>query len=356
MDPMEDISTKFKLKDSTQGIGFGLGSTSLTVPGFTRAKISITAICEMWGTYNDRLVIKVLNSKTTFYITIYVNVIGIPIKLYTGKVAETSNNNNIENDDLVSMIRFGSQIQGNGTIVRKLKLQNLSWMPLKIEWNIYIVNKDTKKLIDVNLDFDGEKDNDNNNDDNDVNREEESNSKENNSSVDNYNKINNDSKRHSCDTNNYSDANYIYVDFTPIIKLNLTPYYGDKIEETIYSLDKNEMFLKPRERTNIEVSFNTNYEVCGEYNVVFVGYFKLEDRYLKGHGYQRKTGFEKEPVLFKATGKINEPSLCVELDDDELTINSSIGDLLKTKNNYQVFQLLFLLLYLLSIKKNVFIK
>jgi len=51
-------------------------------------------------------------------------------------------------------LRFGTQIQGNGLIKRNLKIQNLSWIPIEINWKIFIVEPNDKKLVDVNVLFD----------------------------------------------------------------------------------------------------------------------------------------------------------------------------------------------------------
>ena len=51
------------------------------------------------------------------------------------------------------MIRFGSQILGSGLISRKLKIQNTSFIPMEIEWKIFLKDHSDEKLIDFNMEF-----------------------------------------------------------------------------------------------------------------------------------------------------------------------------------------------------------
>ena len=41
-------------------------------------------------------------------------------------------------------------------------------------------------------------------------------------------------------------------------------------------------------------------------------------------------GFDKEPIRFKVTGKIDSPNLCIEL-NDELHFDVALGDLIQNQ-------------------------
>ena len=81
----------------------------------------------------------------------------------------------------------------------------------------------------------------------------------------------------------------------------------------------------------IDVNFNTVGQKCGSFEVIFIGYLNLATQYVKGPGFDRKIGFEMEPIRFKATGSIDMPNLRVEVDEDELHFDMALGDLIKNE-------------------------
>lgn len=155
-DPMKktrNLSDKYKLKDNTNGIGFGLEKSNLTLRPFQTACISVAAIAEMWGTYEEILMVNIEGIIYEHFIPIQCNVVDTPIRLYTGKITENQN-------EPCSMIRFGSQIQGSGLINRKLKIQNTSFIPMEIHWKIFLKDSSDEKLIDFNMEYRDLNDND----------------------------------------------------------------------------------------------------------------------------------------------------------------------------------------------------
>jgi hypothetical protein len=149
-DPLQKkskLNDKYKLKDQTAGVGFIIENASFDLPAFSSVKFDIAALCEIWGSYDDFLVISIQGIDQEDTIPIKINIKDSPFKIFSSKVAE---------DELeeISMIRFGSQVQCNGLIKRNLKIQNLSWIPIDVNWKIFIVEPNDKKLIDVNLLYD----------------------------------------------------------------------------------------------------------------------------------------------------------------------------------------------------------
>ncbi len=149
VDPMKktrNLADKYKLKDNINGIGFGLEKNFLKLGPFQTACVSLAAITEMWGTYEDILMINIEGIIYEHFIPVQCNVVDTPIRLYTGKITENQN-------EPCSMIRFGSQILGSGLISRKLKIQNTSFIPMEIEWKIFLKDPSDEKLIDFNMEF-----------------------------------------------------------------------------------------------------------------------------------------------------------------------------------------------------------
>ena len=155
-DPMKKsrkLADKYKLKDNTNGLGFGLEKSSVILAPFQTACVAVAAIAEMWGSYEDIVIINIDGIFYEHFIPIQCNVIESPIRLYTGKITENES-------EPCSMIRFGSQIQGSGQVSRKLKIQNASHIPVDIEWKIFLKDSSDEKLIDFNMEMRDLHDND----------------------------------------------------------------------------------------------------------------------------------------------------------------------------------------------------
>jgi hypothetical protein len=57
---------------------------------------------------------------------------------------------------------------------------------------------------------------------------------------------------------------------------------------------------------------------------------------MKGEGFERKVGFDKEPIKFKATGKLDSPNLVVEVDEN-LHYDVALGDLINKERNVTLY-------------------
>jgi hypothetical protein len=75
---------------------------------------------------------------------------------------------------------------------------------------------------------------------------------------------------------------------------------------------------------------------CQSYEAIFVGYFNLAAKYQRGEGFERAVGFDREPLLFKATGKLESPHLLVENDED-LKFEIAFGELIKPNELVRTF-------------------
>lgn len=142
--------------------------------------------------------------------------------------------------------RFGSQIQGSGLINRKLKIQNTSYIPIDIDWKIFIIEKNDERLIDLNMVFQdinetellAQYDNMNTSRTNNRNPAENLNEENLNKSSENRMIL-----RESATTLDYYENGYIYVDRVPVIKINLTNHYGSEVNEEnkVFILNKDQL-------------------------------------------------------------------------------------------------------------------
>lgn len=144
-DPSKKISSlieRFKIENEHNGIGFGLEKSCFELPEFSSVTISVVAIANFWGSYEDTLSIQIHGIDTITIVPVKINVLGSPIKLYTSKV--------VQMDDL-SMVRFGTSTKGQNPIIRKVQVFNTSVHPIDICWKIFLVKSPDNQLIDVNM-------------------------------------------------------------------------------------------------------------------------------------------------------------------------------------------------------------
>ncbi|CAF0775579.1 unnamed protein product [Brachionus calyciflorus] len=311
---------KFKIGDEIRGMGFGLEKNCFELPEFSTISISIISIPHFWGQYEDSLNVKIDGIDNKISIPIRINVLGNPIKLFTGKVYE---------NEEISMIRFGSSIQGQNPMIRKIQIQNESIIPIDINWKVFIKKSDDNQLFDVNMTID-----------------------ENNEPSINYRSETSNASyslpysSHSSSTalrdliepikelretgSEYSHSSL--DDRKPLIKLNLTGHFGSiqESDKSVFFLDKNLLKLKPREKTTMMITFNTELDDFKDYEAIFVGYLGLSQNFIQGRNFKRKINYEKEPLIFKATGKLESPNLRIEYDNDDLNFVVSTGDLINS--------------------------
>ena len=342
-DPMKKISNladRLRMNDNFQGVGFGMEHYQVELPPFSTVVSPFILLAEMWGSYTDSLLVNIEGIDETQVIPLHVDVVDLPVKLYTGKVSESEN----ETDE-VAMLRFGSQVQGREPITRKLQLLNTCYMPLQVDWKIFLVDKNDDQLIDINVLSNDETTNNivknaNRNKASKINiinetsglsylKEDADKLLSSNSSV-MENKIN-------PMVDSYTSFDYFdfFVDErVPLIKLKLSSHYGEEVtdENKVFYFSDNRITLKPRDKTTINITFNTQIKKCQAYEAVFVGYLTLPQKYLEGEGFKRTIGFDKEPIRFKATANLDAPNLTIEYDNEDLSYNLATGDLINMSN------------------------
>ncbi|XP_053571638.1 LOW QUALITY PROTEIN: deleted in lung and esophageal cancer protein 1 [Bombina bombina] len=121
-----------------KGAAFIPQPASGTLGAFQRLEIRVSAYSNMWGVYSDELVCRVGNLKPK-RIPIKMTVVGCPIYFQmTGPRADRQTQGPI--------IRFGTHVSGGDTISRYLRINNTSPCDIRIDWETYNKEKDSKLL------------------------------------------------------------------------------------------------------------------------------------------------------------------------------------------------------------------
>lgn len=74
----------------------------------------------------------------------------------------------------------------------------------------------------------------------------------------------------------YDSAGYVYVEQLPLVKINLTPHYGDELDDksAVFFMNNTRTTLKPRQKTALDVCFTADND-CRNYEAIFVGYLNI---------------------------------------------------------------------------------
>ncbi|NXU16048.1 DLEC1 protein, partial [Pardalotus punctatus] len=120
-----------------KGAAFYIQPSTGTLKAFQELPIEITAYNNMWGEYQDYLVCRVGDLKPKL-IPIQMTVKGCPIYLsVTGPQPEPP------------IIRFGTQVSGGSPVLRKVRLNNPTPFDIRLDWEVYNVEPDSEKLVDL---------------------------------------------------------------------------------------------------------------------------------------------------------------------------------------------------------------
>lgn len=341
-DPMKKINNfadRLRLKDKYQGIGFGFERYEVELPPFTNVVCPMFILTEMWGSYEDSLFVEIDGISERQVIPIVADIVDLPIKIYTGKVSQSES-------EEIAILRFGSQIQGSEPITRKLQLFNTCHVELQVDWRIYLKKKDDMQLVDLNVLSNEENGRDITNKDPRFAKSKEQ-IVSNRTTIPSQ-QINLDDSIDSSSSfaerrirpvkdeilsesrTTFDFFDYFVEERVPLISLKLTSHYGDAVtdDNRVFYFNQDRVTLRPRDKTTISITFNTHVENCQAYEAVFVGYLTVPEKYLKGEGFERKMGFDKEPIRFMATGEIESPNLVVEYDNEDLSFLVATGDLI----------------------------
>lgn len=148
------VTDRFRLADYSNGVGFGFSEEELELAPFGESSCALYAIGELWGEYEDTLIMAVDGVPFEHRLPIFCRVEGAPLRLYTGRVRDDDEEaiDPVE----VPVVRFGNLVQANNSNaaecqVRKLQIQNTCRVPIEIDWRVFLTEPDDNKLIDLNL-------------------------------------------------------------------------------------------------------------------------------------------------------------------------------------------------------------
>ncbi|XP_063180397.1 deleted in lung and esophageal cancer protein 1 [Chroicocephalus ridibundus] len=124
-----------------KGVAFHIQPSTGTLKAFQQLIIEITAYNDMWGEYWDDLVCKVGDLQPKL-IPMQMTVKGCPIFLQmTGPQTEQP------------IIRFGTHVSGGCPVFRRVRLNNPTPFDIRLDWEIYNLEQDDKKLVDLLMFF-----------------------------------------------------------------------------------------------------------------------------------------------------------------------------------------------------------
>ncbi|NWU53926.1 DLEC1 protein, partial [Dromas ardeola] len=124
-----------------KGVAFHIQPSTGTLKAFQQLIIEITAYNDMWGEYRDDLVCKVGDLQPKL-IPMRMTVKGCPVFLQmTGPQTEQP------------IIRFGTHVSGGCPVFRRVRLNNPTPFDIRLDWEIYNLEQDDKKLVDLLMFF-----------------------------------------------------------------------------------------------------------------------------------------------------------------------------------------------------------
>ncbi|NXW97938.1 DLEC1 protein, partial [Larus smithsonianus] len=129
-----------------KGVAFHIQPSTGTLKAFQQLIIEITAYNDMWGEYWDDLVCKVGDLQPKL-IPMQMTVKGCPIFLQmTGPQTE---------QPIISVFspRFGTHVSGGCPVFRRVRLNNPTPFDIRLDWEIYNLEQDDKKLVDLLMFF-----------------------------------------------------------------------------------------------------------------------------------------------------------------------------------------------------------
>ncbi|XP_056008414.1 deleted in lung and esophageal cancer protein 1-like isoform X2 [Ostrea edulis] len=143
-DPMAKTSAK-AANDAYQvmlsqnlGAAFVPSPPAGTLIPFGEEIIDVTAYCDMWGRYSDVMTVKV-GDMSPLSVPISMTAVGCPLKFQLTAAQPEQK----------PIIRFGTHVSGVAPTNRTMRVNNTSPFDLRLDWNIFNVEKDDKKTVDL---------------------------------------------------------------------------------------------------------------------------------------------------------------------------------------------------------------
>ncbi|XP_030846689.1 deleted in lung and esophageal cancer protein 1 isoform X1 [Strongylocentrotus purpuratus] len=122
-----------------QGAAFLVQPCSGILEPFATLEVAVTAYSDMWGNYTDQLNCEVSNLEPVC-IPISLGVTGCPLKFQMATIRGQ-----------IPFVRFGTHICGVPSINRPLKIMNNSPYEMRVDWRLFNLMEDDRKLIDLQV-------------------------------------------------------------------------------------------------------------------------------------------------------------------------------------------------------------
>ncbi|XP_041478167.1 deleted in lung and esophageal cancer protein 1-like [Lytechinus variegatus] len=122
-----------------QGTAFLVQPCSGVLEPFATLEVAVTAYSDMWGKYTDQLTCRV-SSLEPVCIPISMGVTGCPLKFQMATIKGQ-----------IPFVRFGTHVCGVPPINRPLKIMNNSPYGMRIDWRLFNLMEDDRKLIDLQV-------------------------------------------------------------------------------------------------------------------------------------------------------------------------------------------------------------
>ncbi|MBZ3883328.1 Deleted in lung and esophageal cancer protein 1 [Sciurus carolinensis] len=125
-----------------KGAAFFPHTSKGTLGAYQKLSINITGCANMWGEYWDNLICQV-GDLPPAVIPVHMAVVGCPIST---RQATSYRADKFQKEPI---IRFGTQVSGGATIMRKLRLNNSSPCDIRLDWVTYVPEEKEDKLVDL---------------------------------------------------------------------------------------------------------------------------------------------------------------------------------------------------------------
>ncbi|XP_052246606.1 deleted in lung and esophageal cancer protein 1-like isoform X3 [Dreissena polymorpha] len=143
-DPLSKTVTKAQADLSSAMLCQGNGAAFVSVPNsgrlppFGEVMTEITAYADMWGQYNDTMILKVGDLEEV-RIPVTMEVKGCPLTFQMTSGIP----------DLKPVVRFGTHVAGTASTNRSMRVKNSSPYDVRVDWQVFNLEAGDQKLMDL---------------------------------------------------------------------------------------------------------------------------------------------------------------------------------------------------------------
>ncbi|XP_077480061.1 deleted in lung and esophageal cancer protein 1 [Stigmatopora argus] len=304
-----------------KGAAFFIVPSAGTLEPFETQTVDVTAYSDMWGEYKDNLISKVGDLEPSF-LPVQMTVKGCPLYF---QITGPRNDDQYQGPN----VQFGTRLSGGDTISRSLRINNPTLFDIRLDWEMYNVHPDHRKLVDILMSYG-----------------ESFPIREANVSLAGAPKpTNGENGLKSCATSTETSV------CTPtstekddkskppkkkMLSVHIRPHVGDKSDEP-YCVTPQQVVIPPKGNSTVHMSFTPLTLPPGSSESkcigLALGYISLdsEETACVPGKVTRAYGFDLEPIRVDLLAVVKTAVLSVQMEDDNkvLEFQSSAGDLLR---------------------------